>query len=205
MRGGRGGGSGGGDARKWVREGTERHGPVTSEPPIYPPNPDIERAAELDDESAGAVLAYRLLTNHWRTAECCIAERRSKLEGRNYSIAEDLNAFDWESQKEAIVSYCGSQFFPAELLHSRFIRVPRGIQRAAADSKRHKLKEMEQKEDENKANEDKTQHAQTDANAEDELFGAEDDDFGGDDYAHDYYADEEIDDHIDEGDDGGIL
>ena len=39
----------------------------------------------------------------------------------------------------------------------------------------------------------------------DELFGAEDDDFGGDDYAHDYYADEEIDDHIDEGDDGGIL
>lgn len=39
-----------------------------------------------------------------------------------------------------------------------------------------------------------------------ELFGAdEQDDFGGDDYAHDYYADEDIDDNLDDGDDGGIL
>lgn len=144
-------------------------GPVTSEPPIYPPNPYIEKAAELDDESAGAVLAYRLLTNHWRTAECCIAERRSKLEGRNYSIANDACTFDWEAQKEAIVSYCGSQFFPSELLQSRFVRVPRGANRAAADSKRHRLKEMEQKEDENKANEDKGQAQQADANAEGKL------------------------------------
>ncbi|CDJ51219.1 LCCL domain-containing protein / F5/8 type C domain-containing protein, putative [Eimeria brunetti] len=205
MKSGRGGGAGGSDTRKWVRDGTERHGPVTSEPPLYPPNPNIERAAELDDAAAAAVLAYRLLTNHWRTAECCIPEKSSKLAGRNYSISNETCAFDYEAQKEAIVSYCGSQFFPAELLQTRFVRVQRGASRAAADSKRHRLKEMEKKEDENKGNEDKTQNPQNDGNAEDDLFAAEDDDFGGDDYAHDYYADEEIEDHMDDGDDGGVL
>lgn len=40
----------------------------------------------------------------------------------------------------------------------------------------------------------------------DDLFGAdEQDDFGGDDYARDYYADEDMDDSFEDGDDGGIL
>lgn len=39
-----------------------------------------------------------------------------------------------------------------------------------------------------------------------DLFPPEDaEDFGGDDYAHDYYADEDLDDHLEEADDGGVF
>ncbi|KAL8437242.1 hypothetical protein Efla_006735 [Eimeria flavescens] len=208
MRSGRGGGIGGGEARKWVRDGVERHGPVTEEPPIYPPNPLVGRAPPLDDEAANTVLTYRLLTNHWRTAECCILENQTKLDGRHYSALSASATYDLDAQKEAIVSYCGSEFFPAELLQNKFIRVPRGTGRGVAgDSKRHRLREMEQKENENKGTEEKAGAGHTDANAAgEELFAAdEQDDFGGDDYAHDYYADEDIEENVDEGDDGGIL
>ncbi|CDJ65293.1 hypothetical protein, conserved [Eimeria necatrix] len=197
--------AGGADPRKWAREGVERHGPVTSEPPTYPSNREVPRAAELDEAGASAVLTARLLANHWRTGECSIGERRSKLEGRNYGTGSCACSCDYEAQKEAIVSYCGEAFFPAELLHSRFVRVPRGAPRGLpGDSKRLRLKEMEQKENENKAADDKA-NANAKAAAEEELFAAEEDDFGGDDYAHDYYADEDLDDHLDDGDDGGIL
>ncbi|KAL8455769.1 hypothetical protein Emag_000343 [Eimeria magna] len=207
MRGGRGGGSGAGDARKWVRDGVERHGPVTEEPPIYPPNPHVERAPQLDDEAANAVLTYRLLTNHWRTAECCVMENQSKLEGRHYSALSASGTYDLDAQKDAIVSYCGSEFFPPELLQNRFIRVPRGIGRgAASETKRHRLREMEQKENENKGTEEKGGAGQSEANAGEELFAPdEQDDFGGDDYAHDYYADEDIEENGDDGEDGDIL
>lgn len=133
-----------------------RAGPVTSEPPTYPRNREVPRAAELDEAGASAVLTARLLANHWRTGECSIGERRSKLEGRNYSTGSCACSCDYEAQKEAIVSYCGEAFFPAELLHSRFVRVPRGAPRGLpGDSKRLRLKEMEQKENENKAADDK--------------------------------------------------
>lgn len=142
-------------------------GPVTEEPPIYPLNPHIERAPQLDDEAADAVLTYRRLANHWRTGECCVVESHSNLEGRNYSSLNALGMYDLDAQKDAIVSYCGNEFFPLELLQNRFIRVPRGAGRGATgDSRRHKLKEMEQKENENKGTEEKGGAAQTDANAE---------------------------------------
>ncbi|XP_026193940.1 uncharacterized protein LOC113147467 [Cyclospora cayetanensis] len=207
MRGGRGGGAGGSTTRKWVRDGVERHGPVTEEPPIYPPDRHIEQAPPLDDEAANAVLTYRLLTNHWRTGECCIVENHTKLEGRNYSSLNLAGSYDLDAQKDAIVSYCSSEFFPTELLQNRLIRLSRVAGRgAAADSKRHKLKEMEQKENENKGADEKAPAAQPEASAEEELFGAdEQDDFGGDDYAHDYYADEDVEDNMDDADDGGIL
>lgn len=142
---------------------------MTEEPPIYPPNVHIERAPQLDDEAANAVLTYRLLANHWRTAECCIVESHTKLEGRYYSTLNGAGAYDLDAQKDAIVSYCGNEFFPTELLQTRFIRVPRGAGRGAAgDSKRHRLKEMEQKENENKGTDEKGGAGQTDANAEGE-------------------------------------
>lgn len=143
---------------------------MTQEPPIYPPNPHISRAPQLDDETASAVLTYRLLANHWRTAECCIVENQTKLDGRNYSGLNAAGAYDLDAQKDAIVSYCGSEFFPSELLQNRFIRVPRGAGRSgAADSKR-RLREMEQKENENKGTEEKPGGGQGDANAEGEPF-----------------------------------
>ncbi|PFH35909.1 hypothetical protein BESB_055600 [Besnoitia besnoiti] len=209
MRGGRGGRGGGsaGDRRPWVRDGTERRGPVIEEAPLYPPNPELQRAVPLDPSMGCLVLIHRLLTNYWRSSEFYIADRPPKPEVARYSNRSQNQVYDLELRKDATVSHCRKDYFPAELLQSKLLRPTRGSGRAcAADSRRQRLKEMEQKESESKGADDKQRNTGAEEKNEDELFPAEElEDFGGDDYAHDYYADEDLDDHLEDADDGGVF
>lgn len=144
-------------------------GPVTEEPTLYPPNPDLQKAPQLDSSAANTVLTYRLLTNHWRSSECFVGEFPTKVEVGHYSNASAIDGSDLDIQKDAIVSFCGSDFFPPELLQAKFVRTTRGPGRGGvADSKRQKLKEMEQKESESKGVEDKA--AGGDATADGTCF-----------------------------------
>ncbi|EPR62018.1 DNA-directed RNA polymerase III subunit Rpc31 [Toxoplasma gondii TgCatPRC2] len=209
MRGGRGGrgGSFAGDRKPWVRDGTERRGPVIEEAPLYPPNPELRRASRLDPSMGCLVLIHRLLSNYWRSSEFHIADRPPKPEVVRYSNRSQSQMYDLELQKDAIVAHCRKEYFPPELLQSKLIRPTRGAGRlCASDSRRQRLKEMEQKESEGRGTDEKQRNAGTEEKNDDELFPAEElEDFGGDDYAHDYYADEDVDDHLDEGDDGGVF
>eukprot|EP00070_Physeter_catodon_P036393 XP_028343287.1 uncharacterized protein LOC114485685 [Physeter catodon] len=222
-RGGRGGFSS--CVREWAGEGVERHGPVTEERPLYPASAcSCPPAPPLRANAAALVLIRRLLTNYWRSSECFVsaapaAERGEQGGGTaaqadviTYASAFERNHFfDLDQQKERIVSLCGKQFFPAELLQTKLLpRQPRtqGRGLAGADARRRRLHEMEQKETESRGAEEKqkTQGGTAEEKKEEDLFSPEEqEDFGGDDYAHDYYADEDLDDHLDEGDDGGVF
>ncbi|PHJ16938.1 dna-directed rna polymerase iii subunit rpc31 [Cystoisospora suis] len=208
MRAARGGGRGGGfSGRAWVRDGVDRRGPVVDEEPPYPPNPELRRAAPLDREMSTVVLIHRLLSNYWRSSEFRVDDRRPKREVMKFSNRLQAQVYDLELQKEAIISHCDPVFFPPELLQSKLVRPTRGIFKgSASDSRRQRLREMEQKESESKGGDEKQRNPATEERNEEEMFPAEDaEDFGGDDYAHDYYADEDLDDHLDEADDGGVF
>eukprot|EP00922_Rhytidocystis_sp_ex-Travisia-forbesii_P007123 GHVS01010398.1.p2 GENE.GHVS01010398.1~~GHVS01010398.1.p2 ORF type:complete len:125 (+),score=27.64 GHVS01010398.1:238-612(+) len=105
------------------------------------------------------------------------------------------NTSNIAAQKKRIIAHVDVQFFPPELLHDRLI-TPEKRQQMAPDKKKLSLKEMEKREREGGKD-----VAQQNAEAEDELKPEEDEDFGGDDYAHDHYADEDMEDHMDNADD----
>lgn len=108
------------------------------------------------------VLIHRLLSNYWRSSEFRVDERRPKREVMRFSDRLQSQMYDLELQKEAIISHCETVFFPPELLQSRLVRPTRGISKGSAlDSRRQRLKEMEQKESESKGGDDKQRNQAT--------------------------------------------
>jgi len=99
---------------------------------------------------------------------------------------------DGEIRKQRIINHVGPEYFPNELLNKVYIKPARV---AILNQQKKSLQELEQREKQQKGTGEEAENGET---AEGEMV-EEEDDFGGDDYAHDYDADEDIDDNFDDG------
>eukprot|EP00920_Eleutheroschizon_duboscqi_P034960 GHVT01084208.1.p1 GENE.GHVT01084208.1~~GHVT01084208.1.p1 ORF type:complete len:256 (+),score=60.01 GHVT01084208.1:700-1467(+) len=139
-----------------------------------------------------------------------VAAWDASLTGRPVGSGAELVALS--RQKEELLAFCGLEAFPAELTSLDRIIRPAAARRAAtraadAAERNRKLRDMENKEESGQATADSSAAiAQPETTIdEDALFGDEPEEFGGDDYAHDYNGDEENDEALDDGgDDDGI-
>lgn len=201
-RGGRGGGTRGlSRVPHWDKP--ERQGPVSQEPPAYPGSYSTGSASPLTFEDRKLVTVNRLLVNHWRNSECFVSTQAPRRQVVTFSNRFERDVGEPRSRKDVVVSHCQPEFFPLELLqHKVSFAEKKGsaMSRMTDYSRRQRLKEMEQRESESGHPEPEKVNADAGMPGDSSELEAADD-FGGDDYAHDYYADEDFDAHLEEGED----
>ena len=116
----------------------------------------------------------------------------SKSKVKSYK-GHDADLQDLQTQKEHILSYCGPRYFPGELQNDTFNT--RGPRTRVKLKKKHTDKQSD-----GESNSDGTGRVR---NLKHTALD-DDGDFGGEDYAHDYYQDEEREE-VDDGEEGGLF